>query len=58
MPVGVPNEALRLITIYFTFKYSFGIKKTFLESLRSRKSPSRTGYNDVVLARNEFLTLV
>ena len=45
--VGTPNESLRLITIFFTFKYSFGIKKTLPESLRRQNSPlkARLGSN-------------
>ena len=35
--VGAPNESLILIIIYYMFKYSIGIKTTFLESLRSQK---------------------
>ena len=35
---GVPNESLRLVIIHFTFKYSFRIKTSFLESLRSQKT--------------------
>ena len=37
--LGAPNEFLRLIIIHYTFKCSFRIKTTFLESLRSQKSP-------------------
>ena len=33
-----PNESLRLILIYYMFKYSVEIKKTLLESLRSQKT--------------------
>ena len=33
--VGAPNESLRLIIIYYMFKYSFRIKTSFLESLWS-----------------------
>ena len=36
--VGAPNESLRLVIIYYMFKYSFRIKTTLLESLRSQKS--------------------
>ena len=36
--VGPPNESLRLIIIYYIFKYTFVIKKMFLESLQSQKS--------------------
>ena len=28
--IGVPNESLRLIIIYYMFKYTFGIKTTLL----------------------------
>ena len=31
------NESLRLIIIYYTFKYKFWIKTTLLESFRSKK---------------------
>ena len=37
--VGSPNESLILLIIYYMFKYSFGIKTTFLESLWSPKKP-------------------
>ena len=37
--VGAPIESLRLIKIYYTFKNTFGIKTTLLESLRSQKKP-------------------
>ena len=42
--VGEPNESLRLITIYFTFKYSIGIKKTLPESLRSQNTPLKARF--------------
>ena len=35
---GDPNESLRLIIIYYIFKYAFGVKKTLLMSLRSENS--------------------
>ena len=35
---GDPNESLRLIIIYYMFKYMFGNKTTLLESHRSQKS--------------------
>ena len=35
--VGAPNDSLILIILYYMFKYSFGIKTTLLESLRSQK---------------------
>ena len=34
--VGAQNEFLRIILMYYMFKYSFGITTTFLESLRSQ----------------------
>ena len=34
---GAPNESVILLIIYYMFKYSFGIKTTLLESLRSHK---------------------
>ena len=36
--IGAPNESLRLIPIYYMFKYTFGIKTTLLESLRNQKA--------------------
>ena len=36
--VGSQNESLRLIIIYFMFKYAFGFKTILLESLRSLKT--------------------
>ena len=63
MLFGVPNESRRLIITYHTFKYSFRIKTTLLESLRWGKVLYRldlikTSYKDIVFARGEFLTLV
>ena len=45
--VGAPNESLRLITIYFTFKYLFGMNTTLPELFRSQESPlqARFGSN-------------
>ena len=37
MLVGAPNESLRLVIINYTLKYTFGMKTTFLESLRNQK---------------------
>ena len=37
--VGAQNESLILIIIYYIFKYTFGTKTTFLDSLWSQKSP-------------------
>ena len=46
--VGCVNESLRLIMIYYTFKYTFRTKTTLLDF-------GKTSYNDFVLARSEFL---
>ena len=61
--VGSPNESLRLIMIYYTFKYTFIVETTLLVLLRSQKSLQRldfgrTSYNRFVLARGEFLRVV
>ena len=56
---------LRLSTIHFMFKYTFGITTTLLEFFRSQKNLlmvqfnfDKTSYNDFVLTRNGFLTLL
>ena len=36
--VGAPTESLGIIIIYYIYGYAFGIKTTFLESIRSQKS--------------------
>ena len=36
--VGVPNEPLRLIIIYYMFEYTFGMNITLLESFRYQKT--------------------
>ena len=61
--VGCPNESLRLIIIYYTFKYKYIIETTLLVLLQSQNIPQRldfdkTSYNHFVLARSEFLRLV
>ena len=60
---GDPNQSLILIIIYYMFKYSVGIKKTLLKSLRIRKRIlkaifRKTRYKDLVFARNDFLRIV
>ena len=35
--IGAPNESLRLIILYYMFKYTFGTKTTLLESLQNQK---------------------
>ena len=42
--VGAPNESLKLIIINNISKYTFGIKATLLESLRSQKSPLKARF--------------
>ena len=61
--VGAQNESLRIILMYYTFKYRFGITTTLLESLRSQNTHFRArlrqnSYKDLVFARGEFLSLV
>ena len=61
--VGAQNESLRIILMYYMFKYWFGITTTLLESLRSQNTHSRarfrqTSYKDLVFARGEFLSVV
>ena len=61
--VGCPNESLRLIMIYYTFRYTFIVEATLLVLLRSQKSLQRldfgkTSYKRFVLARGEFLRVV
>ena len=61
--VGAQNESLRIILMYYMFKYWFGTPTTLLESLRSQsthfRAPFRqTSYKDLVFARCEFLSVV
>ena len=42
--VGALNETLRLIIIQYMFKYSFRIKTTLIESLRSQKRPLKARF--------------
>ena len=61
--VGPPNESLRLIIIYYVFKYSFRIKTSLLESLRRQKTRLKarfreTSYKDLVFTRGEVLSVV
>ena len=35
--IGAPNESLRLIIIYYLFKYSFRVKISLVESLGTKK---------------------
>ena len=49
--VGAQNESLRIILMYFMFKYWFGITTTLLESVRSQSTHFRarfrqTSYKD------------
>ena len=61
--VGDQNESLRIILIYYMFKYLFGITTTLLESLRRQNTHfgarfRQTSYKDLVFARGEFLSVV
>ena len=42
--IGAPNESLRVIIIYYKFKYTFGIKTTLPESHRTQKSPLKARF--------------
>ena len=61
---GASNESLRLIIIYYMFKYIFGIKTTLLESLSNKKKKllrldlGTICQKDLVFARSDFLNLV
>ena len=37
--LGAPTESQGIIIIYYMYGYTFGIKTTFLESLRRQKKP-------------------
>ena len=61
--VGAQNESLRIILMYYMFKYWFGITTTWLDSLRSQNTHFRarfrqTSYKDLVFARCEFLSVI
>ena len=61
--VGAQNESLRIILMYYMFKYGFGITTTLLESLRCQNTQFRdpfrqTCYKDLVFARGELLSVV
>ena len=60
--VGAQNESLRIILMYYIFKYWFGITTTLLESLRSKNTHFRarsrqTSYKDLVFERGESLSI-
>ena len=60
--VGGQNESVRIILMYYMFKYLFGITTTLLESLRRQNTHFRarfrqTSYQDLVFARGEFLSV-
>ena len=42
--VGAENECLRIILMYYIFKYWCGITRTFLESLRSQNTNFRARF--------------
>ena len=49
-----PNESLRLIIIYYIFKYNLGLKTNMLESLRSQKSLLKARFRHNLLKRLSF----
>ena len=61
--VGAQNEALRIILMYYMFKYWFVIATTLLESLRNQNTHFRarfrqTIYMDLVFQRGEFFSVI
>ena len=61
--VGAQNDSLRIILMYYMFKYWFRITRTLLESLRSQNTHFRArfrqpSYKELVFARGEFLSVV
>ena len=61
--IASENESLRIIILYYMFKYTFGITTTLLESLLSEKSLygfnfGKTSNNHFVLTRIGLLTLL
>ena len=42
--VGAQNESLRIILMYYMFKYRFGITTTLVESLRSQNTHFRARF--------------
>ena len=61
--VGAQNGSLRIILMYYMFKYWFGITTTLLESIRSQNTQIKarfrqTSYKDLVFARGKFLSVV
>ena len=61
--VGAKNESLRIILLYYLFKYLFGITTTLLESIWIQNTQFRarfrqTCYKDLVFARGKLLSIV
>ena len=52
--IGAPNESLRLIIIYYMFKYTFGTKITLLESLQNQKMPFKGSISAKLLIMTLF----
>ena len=52
--LAAPNESLRLIIIYYLFKFKFGNKTTLLESLQSQKSPLKARFRHNLLKGLSF----
>ena len=49
-----PTESLSLIIIYYTFKYTFGIKTTLLESLSNQKRTFKARFRHNLSKRLSF----
>ena len=49
-----PNESVRLILIYYMFKYKFWFKTTLLESLQNQKIPLKARFMHKLLKRLSF----
>ena len=58
MRVGAPNQSLRLIIIYYIFKYSFGIKKNFAIVTSELKKTFKDSILAQLVKRASFLSEV
>ena len=61
--VAARNEVLRLIILYYKFKYLFGIKTTLVESHQSQKTHltrvlRKTSYKYLVFSQSDFLRIL
>ena len=55
MLVGAPNESLTLITIYYMFKYSVGIKKNYARVTSETKKYFKGYLSAKLVIRTYFL---